>query len=167
MPPREKAETKPAADETKTEATASDQNEGRGDRRGESTPVPLAKSENLGKPGTTVVGDQEYELPSDTSVALKSLASQATSVDGAGVERVINRYVDGWEPAPLEPNPDEVKRLEKAREAFEAHRTERQNLLGLGSQSADEIQAEQEKVAEANREERPGAEQRPVEAASA
>ena len=155
MPPRTKNQADgSAAPEPKT-------------TRDDDAPVPLSKSENLGKPGTTTVGDTEYELPSDTQVALKSLASQATSVDASGTERVINRYVDGWEPAPLEPDENEVKRLEQAREAYEAHRTERQNLLGLGGQSADEIQAEQEKVAEANREDRPGAEQRPVEAASA
>lgn len=129
--------------------------------------VPLSQSENLGTPGTTTVGDKEFDLPLDTSVALKSLASQATSVDSQGVERVINRYVDGWEPAPLEPDPAEVARLEQAREAFDAHREARQNLLGLGGQSADEVQDEQLATAEVNREDRPGAEQRPVEAASA
>lgn len=109
-------------------------------------PQPLAGSGNEGVRPTHTIGDQEFDLPLDTSVALKSQAKQSTAVGSDGVPRVIERYVDDWTPAPVEPDPAEVARLEKAQEVLDAHRAEHERLLGRNVEAAPATEAPAEEA---------------------
>src|SRR3954447_5200116 len=94
--------------------------------------VSLAESGNVDKLGTTTIGDQEFEdLPLDTSLALRSQAQTVVSTDSQGIDRIVTKSLNDWEPAPVEPDPDEVARLEQAQEVLAAHREEHRNRLGL------------------------------------
>ena len=51
-----------------------------------------------------------------------------TAVDAAGTERIVGPAIDNWKPAAVEPDPDEVARLEKV---MDREREARQTRLGL------------------------------------
>ena len=55
----------------------------------------------------------------------------ATAEDGQGVERIVvpDLNADGWTPAPLEPDKDEVARLKKIEKALEQKKTDRLEAL--------------------------------------
>src|SRR4051794_25175502 len=131
----------PATPATEQERSFEDSVRAQQERAGKSpdeAPQPLAGSGNEGKRPATTIGGEEYELPHDTDVALKSLAGRTVSTDSQGVDRVVSQHVPDWRPAPIEPDPDEVARLEAATEALEAHREERRELLGLRADQSRE-----------------------------
>ena len=51
-----------------------------------------------------------------------------TAVDATGQERIVGPKIDNWQPAQVEPDPDEVERLEKV---MAAQAEARQTRLGL------------------------------------
>jgi hypothetical protein len=47
-----------------------------------------------------------------------------TAVDAAGTERIVGPVIDNWQPAPVDPDPDEVERIAAIQEReAEARRT--------------------------------------------
>jgi len=54
---------------------------------------------------------------------------QPTVEDAAGVERIVGTAADGWEPAPVEPDPEDVKRAEERERRMEEQKQARLDAL--------------------------------------
>lgn len=140
-----KTSTKPVDRQKELDQLRADQQKAAG-KDPDEAPQPLAGSGNEGLLPPTEINGEEFDLPLDTSVALRSLAGRTISTDSQGVDRVVSNHVPDWEPAPIEPDPAEVARLETTLAALEAHREERAALLGLRA----DVSAEQGEKVSAN-----------------
>ena len=100
-------------------------------------PLPLSKSGNRGAPVDVEIGDETVSLSAEEKAVLRTLPTTSTAVDGQGVTRIVTPDLNeqGWRPAPVEPDPAEVARLEKMTAAIAAQDAQRLQALGLGSSS--------------------------------
>lgn len=99
-------------------------------------PLPLGKSGNAGAPLDVEVAGSSVQLTPEEAAVVRTLPTAATAVDSQGITRVVvpDMNASGWRPAPVEPDPVEVARLEKMTAVLEAQTAERATALGLGGQ---------------------------------
>lgn len=79
---------------------------------------------------TKVDGDT-YELSTQEASQLNALPTRLTAKDAQGIDRVIVPTTDPWKPNPIEPDADEVERLEQRSKLLEAKRKESLKALGV------------------------------------
>lgn len=90
--------------------------------------------------GGTAADDELFvetssELTNDEITQLNTLPTPGTVEDPAGVERIVvpDLGASGWQPAQVEPDPDEVARLERMQAALAAKKQERLESLQVKS----------------------------------
>lgn len=84
------------------------------------------------------MSNESDALARQEATILATVPTPATAVDNRGVERIIEPYTDGWKPAPVGPDPDEVARLKRIGGSLEDQKKTRQELFktGIGSKGA-------------------------------
>lgn len=94
-------------------------------------PKPLSKTDNVGGKREVEIAGEKLQLSGDEETHLRTLPSIGTVEDPAGIERVVvpDLNASGWKPAPVEPDPVEVARLENLQKALDAKKTERLEQL--------------------------------------
>lgn len=99
-------------------------------------PLSLTKSGNADVPLDVEVGGETTQLTAEEAAMVRTLPVAATAVDSQGITRVVvpDMNASGWTPAPVEPDPVEVARLERVSAVLEAQTAERAKALGLGGQ---------------------------------
>lgn len=98
----------------------------------DSTAKPTAAADSEGPSATSEhkIGDKSFDLTPDQIIHVNTIPSAGTVEDPAGIERIVVPNIEsGWRPAPVEPNEDEVARLEVLRGALEAKKAERLDAL--------------------------------------
>lgn len=81
------------------------------------------------------MSNESDALARQEATILRTVPTPATAVDNRGVERIIEPYTDGWKPAPVKPDPDEVARLERIGGVLEEKAEERAELFRTGTGS--------------------------------
>lgn len=96
-------------------------------------------------------GESTEAEETPTSIAEPSLVVYPATVEDpvAGVERIVQPAGDGWEPAPIDPDPAVVEAAERAQERFEEAKARRleQATTGVSVADRDDLSDEQKQAA--------------------
>lgn len=132
-PVDETTDTTPLAEETPEEVTIEPTPETEAAVLASPTPEPAY--DFGGATDDELVVEDTPELTSAEITQLNTLPTPGTVEDPAGVERIVvpDLGASGWQPAQVEPDPDEVARIERMQAALAAKKQERLESLQVKS----------------------------------